>query len=136
MERTKPWVALLDEDEDDYVFLQHGFGAWARQVDLRWFASVPAFVSAAALGQSTPVALVMGSVVPKGEEVQWLSTLLLLPSCQQGCLIMLSAAMEEKTHQTYMDLGATDHLLKPTSLDELYVVITTVSRHIASRAEA
>ena len=133
MDTVKPWVALLDADEDDYLFWQHGFGAWATHLDLRWFASVPAFVSGAAMGKSNPVALVMGSVVPRGEEVQWLSTLLLHSSCQQACLIMLSTDMEEKKHRTYMDLGATDHLAKPMTMNDLKTSVLRVSEHIASK---
>ncbi|RZK36972.1 MAG: hypothetical protein EOO61_09620 [Hymenobacter sp.] len=133
MNTNKPWVALLDEDEDDHVFWRYGFETWATHLDLRWFTTVHAFVTAAALGKSNPTALVMGSVVPRGEEVQWLSTMLLHPSCQQACLPMLSDDMREQKHRTYMDLGATDHLVKPVTTDELKASVFKVSEHIAAQ---
>lgn len=133
MEAIKPWVALLDEDEDDYLFWQHGFDAWATHLELHCFGSVRAFLSAASLGKSNPVALVIDGVVPRGEEAKWLSTMLLHPSCERACLIMLSGEIQEELHTTYMQLGATDHLLKPVSLDELKALILTLSRHIDAR---
>ncbi len=133
MESTKDWVALLDEDEDDFLFWQHGFGAWATHLDLHWFTSVHAFISAAALGKSNPVALVMDGVIPRGEEAQWLSTMLLHPSCVQACLIMLSADIDQEQHQAYMNLGAADHLVKPVSMDDLKASVLRVSGHIAAK---
>lgn len=133
MEAVKDWVALLDEDEDDYLFWQHGFHSWATHLDLYWFSSVHAFLSAAALGKSNPVALVMDGVVPRGEETKWLSTMLLHPSCEKACLIMLSTQLEDQQHQVYMDLGATDHLIKPVSIHELKASVLRVSGHIADR---
>ena len=130
MTESKPWVALLDEDEDDYLFWQYGFNSWASHLDLRWFTSVHDFLSEAALGKSNPVALVLDGVVPRGEETKWLSTMLLHPSCQQACLIMLSAQLEELQHERYMRLGAADHLIKPISSDDLKTSISTVVGHI------
>ncbi|MBD2756585.1 hypothetical protein [Spirosoma validum] len=133
MEGIKDWVALLDEDEDDYLFWQHGFRSWATHLELHWFSSVHAFLSAAALGKSNPVALVIDGVVPRGEESKWLSTMLLHPSCEKACLIMLSAQLEEPQHQTYLNLGATDHLIKPVTVEELKSTVLRVSGHIADK---
>ncbi|WP_157816183.1 response regulator [Spirosoma pollinicola] len=133
MNTLKPWVALLDEDEDDYIFWQHGFRSWAQHLDLHWFSSVTEFLSATSLGNDKPVALVMDGVIPNGEEMKWLSTLLLHPSCQQACLIMLSAEVTEAERAAYLRLGASDHLQKPMHLDELQLVVSTVSSHIARK---
>ena len=135
MEGVKDWVALLDEDEDDYLFWQHGFRSWATHLDLHWFTSVHAFLTAAALGKSNPVALLMDGVVPRNEEHKWLSTMLLHPSCERASMIMLSAEMEDQQHQIYMNLGATDHLIKPVSIEELKHSVLTVSKHIAARQQ-
>ncbi|AUD04243.1 hypothetical protein CWM47_21805 [Spirosoma pollinicola] len=131
MDTIKPWVALLDADEDDYLFWQHGFRRWAQHLELYWFSSVAEFISATSLGNDKPVALVMDGVVPDGEEIKWLSTLLLHPSCQKACLIMLSGEVIEQQRIDYLRLGATDHLQKPVHLDDLQVVVLTVSNHIA-----
>jgi DNA-binding response OmpR family regulator len=136
MNALKPWVALLDEDEDDFLFWQHGFRCWAQHLDLHWFGSVAEFLSATSLGKDKPVALVMDGVVPGGEEMKWLSTLLLHPSCQQACLIMLSAEVAHTQREASLRLGASDHLTKPTHLDELQVVVLTVSNHIANKTRA
>ena len=133
MNMLKPWVALLDEDEDDYIFWQHGFRNWAQHLDLYWFSSVTEFLSATSLGKDKPVALVIDGVMPNGEEMKWLSTLLLHPSCQQACLIMLSAEVAEPQRAAYLRLGAMDHLQKPMHLDELKAVVTTVSSHITHK---
>ena len=133
MDTLKPWVALLDEDEDDYIFWQHGFRQWAQHLDLYWFSSVTEFLSATSLGKDKPVALVMDGVIPDGEEMKWLSTLLLHPSCRQACLLMLSAEVAEPQRADFLRLGATDHLQKPIRLDELRIVMSTVSNHIARK---
>ena len=130
MEKDKPWVALLDEDEDDYLFWRHGFNNWASDLELRWYSSVHAFLSDSGLGKTNPVALVLDGVIPTGEETKWLSTMLLHPSCQNACLIMLSAQIEELQHERYMRLGAADHLVKPATIDELKASISTVIGHI------
>jgi len=131
MEAVRAWVALLDED--DYLFWQHGFHFWVTHLDLHWFTSISAFLSATALGRSNPVALVMDGVIPRGEETKWLSMLLLHPSCSQACMIMLSSELKEEEHQLWMNLGATDHLIKPISIDELKATVLAVSEHIAAR---
>lgn len=133
MDTLKPWVALLDADEDDYLFWQHGFRSWAQHLDLHWFSSVSAFLSATSLGKDKPVALVIDGVIPSGEEMKWLSTLLLHPSCQQACLIMLSAEVADPQRKASLRLGASDHLPKPTHLDELQSVVLTVCNYIANR---
>ena len=135
MEGAKHWVALLDQDEDDYLFWQHGFSSWATHLELRWFSSVHTFLLASALGKANPVALLMDGVIPRGEEAKWLSTMRLHPSCQKACFIMLSAELRQEQHQTYLNLGATDHLIKPVSLDELKASVLRVSEHIAARAQ-
>jgi len=134
MDTIKPWVALLDADEDDYVFWQHGFGSWAQHLELYWFNSVSAFLSATSLGKDTPVALVMDGVIPDGEEMKWLSTLLLHPSCQQACLIMLSAEVDDQQREASVRLGAADHLQKPSNIHELQTMILQVSAHINARS--
>lgn len=133
-EEIKDWVALLDEDEDDYLFWQHGFGSWATHLELHWFGSIEAFLRAAALARSNPAALVMDGVAPRGEETKWLGRMLLHPRCAQSCIIMLSEQMQDEQHQAFMSLGATDHLLKPVSIAELQATVLTVSRHIAARS--
>jgi DNA-binding response OmpR family regulator len=133
MEAIKPWVALLDEDEDEHLFWQHGFQRWATHLELQCFGSVPSFLSASSLGKTNPVALVMDGVVPRGEETKWLSTLLVHPSCEKACIIMLSSEASDELHQTYIQMGATDHLTKPVSLEQLQSMVTIVSGHIAAR---
>ena len=135
MNTDKAWVALLDEDEEDYWFWQHGFHSWATHLDLHWFSSVHTFLAASGLGQSNPVAVVMDGVVPRGEESKWLSTLLLHPSLQQACLIMLSAQLEDHHHEAYLRLGAKDHLIKPVNLEELKISVLKVSDHIAAHQQ-
>ena len=133
MEISTDWVALLDEDEDDYLFWQHGFRSWAAHLEIRWFASAHSFLTAVGLGQANPAALMIDGVAPRGEEIKWLSTLLLHPSCEQACLIMLSEEFEDQAHQSYLRLGATDHIIKPANLTELQASVLTVSRHVATR---
>lgn len=135
MEASKDWVALLDEDEDDHLFWQHGFRSWATHLDLRCFNSLHAFIAAASLGRSNPVALLIDGLAPRGEEAKWLSTLLLHPSCEQACLIMLSEEFEDQAHENYLRLGAADHLIKPANLDELQISVGRVNEHLASRRQ-
>ncbi|GAB3804994.1 hypothetical protein GCM10028819_37400 [Spirosoma humi] len=134
MDTIKPWVALLDADEDDYVFWQHGFLSWAQHLELYWFNSISAYLTATSLGKDMPVALVMDGVIPDGEEMKWLSTLLLHPSCQRACLIMLSAEVDDQQREASVQLGAADHLQKPSSLDELKASILQVSAHVTARS--
>ena len=133
MDSLKPWVALLDEDEDDYLLWQYGFRSWAQHLELYWFSSVAEFLSATSLGKDKPVALVMDGVFPRGDEMKWLSTLLLHPVYQQACLIVLSADVDEQQREASLRIGASDHLTKPTCLDELQTAILTVNNHIANR---
>ena len=133
MNVDKPWVVLLDEDEDDYLYLHFGFRSWADHLALSWFASVPAFLAAVTLETSMPVALLLDGVVPRGEETNWLGTLQRHPATQQAALIMLSAEFHPEQHQTYMTLGVTDHLLKPSNHHELEEVVRKVSGHVAAR---
>ncbi|GAB3780683.1 hypothetical protein GCM10028818_33360 [Spirosoma horti] len=133
MNTIKPWVALLDADEDDYIFWQHGFSSWAQHLELYWFNSISAYFSATSLGKDTPVALVMDGVIPDGEEMKWLSTLLLHPSCQQACLIMLSAEVDEQQREASLRLGAADHLQKPSNLNDLQAAVSKVSSHVAAK---
>ena len=133
MEADKPWVALLYDDEDDYLYWHHGFRSWADHLELRWFTSPHAFLVASGLGHSHPVALLLDGVVPRGDEMNWLSTLLIHPSCQQACVIVLSDGLLKEQHQAYLRLGAADHLVKPSTHQELQAVVMKVSAHVAAR---
>lgn len=130
MNRGKSWVALLDEDEEDYLYWQHGFHAWATHLELRWFSSVSRFLEATSLGESKPVALILDGVVPRGEEAKWLSTMLLHPGYEHLCIFMLSTDIHEEERKNYLRLGASDYLIKPSGRQELQMTIQKVTAHI------
>ena len=126
MNTDKAWIALLDEDEDDFLFWQHGFRSWAGAVELKWFKSAESFLSETATGPK-PIAVVLDGVVPSGEEEAWLSTFLANDCCQNTPIYMLTGQFNEDDQQTYLALGATGYLIKPTSREELQRIVVKVS---------
>ncbi|GAB3770041.1 response regulator [Spirosoma horti] len=117
------WVALLDEDEDDFVFWQHGFRTWATEGELKWYSSAERFLNEAITAPTKPSAIVLDGVVPKGEEVAWLKTLLSHVCCENTPVFMLVGQLKEEDRQRYLDQGATDYLIKPTSSEELEKIV-------------
>ena len=123
MRTTAYWVALLDEDEDDFLFWQHGFRTWAAEGELKWFVSAERFLDEAIKAATKPSAIVLDGVVPKGEEAAWLKTFLTHVCCKNIPVFMLVGQAKEEDRQCYLDQGATDYLIKPTSSEELQEII-------------
>ncbi|WP_052731206.1 response regulator [Spirosoma radiotolerans] len=123
MNTTAYWVALLDEDEDDFVFWQHGFRTWATEGELKWYSSAERFLSEATASPTKPSAIVLDGVVPKGEEAAWLKTFLSHICCANTPVFMLVGQSNEEDRQRYLDQGATDYLIKPTSSEELEKIV-------------
>ena len=126
MNTDRAWVALLDEDEDDFLFWQHGFQRWAGEVELMWFKTAESFLVATASGPK-PIAVVLDGVVPPGEEEAWLSKFLINDCCQNTPIFMLTEQFKEDDQQLYLELGATDYLIKPTNRGELQRIVIKVS---------
>lgn len=126
MNTDRVWIALLDEDEDDFLFWQHGFQSWAGDVELRWFKSAESFLLETTIGPK-PIAVVLDGVVPSGEEEAWLSKFLVNDCCQNTAIFMLTEQFNEDDQQIYLALGATDYLIKPTNRAELQRLVIKVS---------
>jgi DNA-binding response OmpR family regulator len=124
---TKNWVALLDGDEDDFVFWQYGFQTWAADVELKWFVAAELFLSEACKAECKPMAIILDGIVPKGEEKTWLSTFLGHVCCHDTPVFMLAGQFKEEDQQSYLALGATGYLIKPTSSEELQKIILKVT---------
>ncbi|GAB4039033.1 response regulator [Spirosoma jeollabukense] len=122
MNTDRAWIALLDEDEDDFLFWRHGFQRWAGEVDLKWFRSAEAFLLATATGPK-PMAVVLDGVVPTGEEEAWLSKFLVNDCCLNTPVFMLAEQFNEADQQAYQALGATGYLCKPINRDELQRIV-------------
>lgn len=123
MSTSTYWVALLDEDEDDFVFWQHGFRNWATEGELKWFISAERFLNEAIDASTKPSAIVLDGVVPKEQEATWLKTFLTHVCCENIPVFILVGQAKEDDRQRYLDQGATDYLIKPTSSAELQKII-------------
>ena len=129
MKRAKTWVALLDSDEDDFIFWQHGFGLWADHLELKWFETPEDFLDVVKAPAHKPAALIMDGVVPRGQEPTMLEAFLKHPDVKGVGIFMLSQQYIDHEHQTFLDMGATDHLIKPNNHEELKHVVLRVSEH-------
>ena len=132
MKRDKTWVALLDSDEDDFLFWQHGFSLWADHIALKWFESPEDFLAVIKAPALKPAALIMDGVVPRGQEPTMLSAFLKHPDVKDVRIFMLSQQFIEQEHQTFLAMGATDHLIKPNNHEELKTVVLRVSEQANS----
>lgn len=121
-----PWIALLDDDEDDFMFWQYGFENWSKTIALKWFVSAEAFLGEAAKAASKPTAIVLDGVIPANDQESWLTTFLAHVCCQNIPIFMLTGQFNQEQQQRFLALGATGYLLKPTSFQELQDIILKV----------
>ncbi|QDK77786.1 response regulator [Spirosoma sp. KCTC 42546] len=121
-----PWIALLDDDEDDFMFWQYGFDNWAKTISLKWFVSAESFLGEAAKAANRPTAIVLDGVVPTDDQEAWLTTFLGHVCCQNIPVFMLSGQFNQEQQQRFLALGASGYLVKPTSFQELQDIILKV----------
>ena len=121
-----PWVALLDDDEDDFTFWQYGFETWAKPVALKWFLSAESFLSEAEKATIKPIAIVLDGIVPPDDQEAWLTTFLGRICCQNIPVFILAGQFNQEEQQRFLALGATGYILKPSSREELQDVILQV----------
>ncbi|MBD2755084.1 hypothetical protein [Spirosoma validum] len=119
MNTSGQWVAMLTEDEDDYLFWQYGFKAWAAHFRLEWFATGNAFFERQALQQNRPGALLLNGLIPLSEEPNWLAKILKHVCCQGLNVIILADLFPDDQRQMYMSLGAVECMILPTTQREL-----------------
>ncbi|QMW02706.1 response regulator [Spirosoma foliorum] len=123
---TMPWIALLDDDEDDFTFWQYGVETWAKPVVLKWFLSAESFLAEASRASSKPTAIVLDGIVPDDDQESWLTTFLGHMCCQNIPIFILAGQFSQAHQERFLALGATGYLLKPSSTDELQAVILQV----------
>jgi DNA-binding response OmpR family regulator len=129
MNTNGQWVALLTEDEEDYIYWQHGFNIWASQLHLEWFATGDAFLVYPKLIQLQPAVLLLDGLLPRSEELAWLKRILSHEYCQGMSVIMLAGQFSDEERQMYLDTGAAECMLKPTSYEELEQAVARVGSY-------
>ena len=129
MNVNQQWVALLTEDEDDFLYWQHGFDSWATHLRLEWFASGNAFFARPELLHDKPTILLLDGLMPRDEEVTWLAKILNHDCCQNVHVIVLSDHFVDNQQQTFLNIGATACMLMPTSQEELQQAVAKISSY-------
>lgn len=120
------WIALLDDDEDDFTFWQYGVERWAQPVVLKWFVSAESFLDEATKASSKPTAIVLDGIVPDDDQETWLTTFLSHVCCQDIPIFILAGQFSQEHRQRFLKLGATGYFLKPSSTQELQDIILQV----------
>lgn len=121
-----PWIALLDDDEDDFTFWHYGVQTWAQPVVLNWFKSAEFFLAEAAQKESKPMAIILDGIVPEDDQERWLTTFLGHVCCQNIPIFILTGQFNQSEKERFLELGATDYLLKPSTTQELHNLIQQV----------
>lgn len=128
---SKQWIAFLDEDEEDFLFWQFGFRQWANTIELKWFPSAEAFLTDAPLIKTKPNAMILDGIVPYGSEKAWLTTFLGHACCQHIPIYLLSAQYNPSEQEEYLELGAAEYLIKPSTAEDLHQTVQKVMGYLA-----
>jgi hypothetical protein len=125
MSTNTPWVALLDEDEDDLIFWKYGFDSWADHLQLQCFTSVNEFWRNWSKSAQKPTLIIIAELSPSGDEKDRLLAFLNHECCQQSKVFLVTDLIQEDEYESYRELGAADCFHCPTNTNEL-------QRHIAA----
>jgi hypothetical protein len=131
MSTNAPWVALLDEDEDDLIFWQYGFDSWADQLQLQCFASLSEFWDEWNRSAQKPTLIIIAELSPLGDAKDRLSNLLNHECCRQAKVFLFTDLIQEEEYDSYRKLGAVDCFRCPTNTNELRRHIAAFNRYAA-----
>jgi DNA-binding response OmpR family regulator len=119
MESTNPWIAFLNEDEDDVIFWQYGFNNWAQGLNLHWFKNTNEFWAGNTLLAQKPAFILQAELFPLEQDRDQLKIFLQQASSQQVPVFLVASTIQEEEREQYREWGVTDCLLYPCSVDEL-----------------
>ncbi|GAB3756854.1 response regulator [Spirosoma pomorum] len=119
MESTNPWIAFLNEDEDDVIFWQYGFKNWAKDLNLHWFKSANEFWDKSALLSQKPAFILQAELFPLEQDRDRLKSFVQQANSQRVPVFLVTSSIQEGERDQYIEWGITDCLLYPCTVDEL-----------------
>ncbi|GAB3883215.1 response regulator [Spirosoma agri] len=132
MHSTNKWVALLDEDQDDFVIFQQGMNNWAPELELRWYTSFAHFEQMLQTNADLPASIVLNGISPSGSEIDWIRQFKLTPRLAEIPVIILAEEYWEQQKQQFKTVSIYDYRTKPVNQAELKQFVELIkdsSRH-------
>lgn len=120
------WVALLDEDQDDFLIVEQGFKIWATELELRWFKNFTQFEFTLLTEHTPPALIILNGIAPAGTEFEWVKQFRANPSPTRTPIIILVEDYWEEQKQLYKQLDICDYVVKPAGQGELHKLIDKV----------
>ncbi len=117
-------VVLIDADEDDYLFLEHGLTQWTNHTTLHRFPSGEVFVDSVLWQQHTFQVILLELMLPGQDGLDWLRLFRVHECCRQVPVVLYSALDMER--ESYLQLGAAEVIAKPHHLASLKQVVETI----------
>ncbi|QHW00212.1 response regulator [Spirosoma endbachense] len=130
MKSDNNWVALLDEDQDDFMILQQGINTWAPNLELYWFKSFTQFEQQLQTDRNLPSSIVLNGISPTGSEIDWIKRFKLDSRLAEIPIIILTEEYWETQNQLYRSVGVFDYQTKPVSQNDLKHFIGRISDSI------
>ncbi len=112
-------IVMIDDDEDDFLLLKHGFQTYAIGVDLTWFDSPQAFLSAANW-QHQPIHLLILDLYLGAETGKhWQAEFLAHECCQSLLIVIYTGSEAPGDRQEMIELGSADFIGKPSTTGQM-----------------
>ncbi|WP_338867939.1 hypothetical protein WBJ53_16185 [Spirosoma sp. SC4-14] len=120
------WVALLDEDQDDFLILAQGINTWATGIDLVWFKNFLQFESALQTQETPPSLIILNGIAPSGTEFEWVKQFKTSSSFIEIPIIIMVEDYWEAQKQRYKTLNISDYVTKPVGQTELKTLVDKI----------
>jgi CheY-like chemotaxis protein len=126
---TPVWV--IDDDEDDLLFLQSAFAHERPAIEIRLIQDSTALLAQLGACVDLPKLLLVDINMPRLNGLELLAQLRSMPRYAQLPIIMLTTSADPGDRQQALDLGANDYLIKPMGQHHLRVIAQSLSQQWA-----
>lgn len=126
MQPDSKWVALLDEDPDDFVIIQQGIKNWGPEITLRNFKTFSQFDQTLLAEHPLPALIILNGLSPANMEIDWIKTFRHNDRYAKIPIVILAEDYWEEQKQLYSTVDVQDYQIKPVNQEELKKFIMTI----------
>ncbi|GAB2553024.1 response regulator [Spirosoma aerophilum] len=124
-------VWVVDDDDDDLLFLQSAFAHQRSAIGIRLLQDSTALLAQLDACGDLPKLLLLDINMPRLNGLEVLTQLRSLPRYAQLPIIMLTTSTDPGDRQAALSLGANDYLIKPIGQQHLRLIAQTLSQRWA-----
>ncbi|GAB3047210.1 response regulator [Spirosoma pulveris] len=124
-------VWVIDDDEDDLLFIQSAFAYERPAIEIRLIQDSTDLLAQLGACVDLPKLMLLDINMPRLNGFELLAQLRRLPRYAQLPIIMLTTSTDPQDRQAALGLGANDYLIKPVGQQPLRLIAQSLSQQWA-----